>query len=183
MVAGAGVADPADVRTPGAEIETAFVVEVESALERGFPVRLGQATENVLAVDAEITGQRIGRLGGLGFCGGRGVPVFSVWASAAPTSAIAAAARSVEARSFLMVMAGPLAGEFVAKQRIVSTRHARHKVLLFNRLCCDNPRDYCCAAAKQSTIFVHHAGAPAHPWGGRNRGFANLRGSRNVPVW
>jgi hypothetical protein len=72
VIADAGVVKPADIRAPGAEIEATGVSEVEPTLERGLSIGLRQAAEYVLAVDAEVAGDRIG-LGGLGGLGWFGI--------------------------------------------------------------------------------------------------------------
>ena len=65
MIADAGVVKPADIRAPGAEIEATGVSEVEATLKRRLSIGLRQAAEYVLAIDAEVAGDRIG-LGRLG---------------------------------------------------------------------------------------------------------------------
>jgi hypothetical protein len=80
MIAGAGVAEPANIGTPSAKVETTFMREIEASLERGLLVRLRQSAEYVLAVDAEVAGECVGWLRGL--ASAESVTRAAVWASA-----------------------------------------------------------------------------------------------------
>src|SRR5207248_11763842 len=64
--ANARVMQPTDIRAPGSEVEPVLMREVEPALERGLLVGLRQSAENVLAVNPEVAGDRVVRLGGFG---------------------------------------------------------------------------------------------------------------------
>ena len=68
VIADARVMKPADVGAPCAKVKAAGMSEIEATLKRGLAIGLGQAAENVLAIDAEVAGDRIrlGRFGGLG---------------------------------------------------------------------------------------------------------------------
>ena len=68
----AGVAKPADVRSPCSDVKTVLVGVIEPSLERWLGVGLCESAENVLAVDAEVSREGVVRLRRLGrLCRGR----------------------------------------------------------------------------------------------------------------
>src|SRR5208282_3633494 len=72
VLTNAGVMKPTDIRTPRAKIEATLVSEVEAPLKRRLVVGLREAAEDVLTVNAEVSGQRIVGLGFGGFRRGGG---------------------------------------------------------------------------------------------------------------
>ncbi len=133
VIADARVVQPADVRTPGAEVEAVGVREVEAALERGLLVGLREAAENVLAVDAEVAGDRVVRLG-LGGCGlGAGAGAGFAPARCRQTLAVASIASENIRRSLACIDLSPwLNGELKAPWPF-STSHATPLVIYNNQ--------------------------------------------------